>query len=105
MFECHFHYVFAPLWPINFLNNKLHIAHFNSQLKKKASQEKKRKSLTVIHSKDCFLFPGSELNKRKEDLAALDQGVRLARVDSIFSIFFPVMFLLFNVAYWPYWMM
>jgi len=74
-------------------------------LKKKASQEKKRKSLTVIHSKDCFLFPGSELNKRKEEIGALDQGVRLARVDSIFSIFFPVMFLLFNMAYWPYWMM
>lgn len=66
---------------------------------------KKRKSLTVIHSKDCFLFPGSELNKRKEEIAALDQGQLLAKVDSIFSYAFPLTFLLFNVVYWPYWTM
>ena len=81
----------------------LPICPFNFQLKKKEQQEKKRKSLTVIHAKDCFLFPGSELNKRKEDLGLLDQGTRIARVDSIFSIGFPLMFLLFNVVYWPYW--
>ena len=69
------------------------------------SQEKKRKGLTVIHSKDCFLFPGSESNKRKEEIASLDQGLRVARVDSLFSVLFPLMFLIFNIVYWPYWMM
>jgi hypothetical protein len=64
---------------------------------------KKKKSLTVIHSKDCFLFQGSELNKRKEEIAALDQQQRLAKVDSIFSYAFPFMFFVFNIVYWPYW--
>ena len=75
------------------------------QVKKKLQLVKKRKSLTVIHSKDCFLYQGSELNKRKEEIAAVDQGQRLARVDSIFMYMFPLTFLIFNIIYWPYWTM
>ena len=75
------------------------------QVKKKLSQEKKRKSLTVIHNKDCYLFPGSELNKRNEEIAGLDQTQRLVKVDFYFRILFPGMFLLFNLGYWPYWTM
>eukprot|EP00093_Oithona_nana_P008850 08850.XXX_313244_316909_1 [CDS] Oithona nana genome sequencing. len=74
-------------------------------VKKKLQLVKKRKSLTVIHSKDCFLYQGSELNKRKEEIAAVDQGQRLARVDSIFMYMFPLTFLIFNIIYWPYWTM
>ena len=69
------------------------------------SQEKQRKSLTVIHSKDCFLFPGSEVNKRKQEIASLDQGLKLQKVDRIFAVGFPLTFLLFNIVYWPYWTM
>ena len=75
------------------------------QVKKRFQMTKKRKSLTVIHSKDCFLFQGSELNKRKDEIAEIDQKQRLARVDSIFSYSFPMMFLVFNIVYWPYWTM
>ena len=67
------------------------------------SQEKKRKGLTVIHSKDCFLFSGSELNKRKEEIAGIDQKQKLDKVDVAFRIFFPSLFLAFNLVYWPYW--
>ena len=75
-----------------------------SKVKKRFQMDKKRKNLTVIHSKDCFLFQGSDLNKRKEEIAEIDQKQKLARVDSIFSYAFPLMFLVFNIAYWPYWM-
>ena len=75
------------------------------QVKKRFQMVKKRKSLTVIHSKDCFLYQGSELNKRKDEIAEIDQKQRLARVDSIFMYAFPLMFLVFNIAYWPYWTM
>jgi len=74
-------------------------------VKKRFQMVKKRKSLTVIHSKDCFLYQGSELNKRKDEIAEIDQKQRLARVDSIFMYAFPLMFLVFNIAYWPYWTM
>ena len=90
----------------------IHVLYFSCfyfyiqfQVKKRFQMVKKRKSLTVIHSKDCFLYQGSELNKRKEEIAALDQGQRLARVDSIFMYAFPLMFLVFNIVYWPYWTM
>ncbi len=79
--------------------------HWIFQVKKRIQLVKKRKNLTVIHSKDCFLYQGSELNKRKDEIAALDQGQRLAKVDSIFSYTFPILFLLFNIVYWPYWTM
>jgi len=64
---------------------------------------KKRKGLTVIHSKDCFLFQGSDLNKRKDEISEIDQKQRLAKVDVIFLYTFPLMFLAFNIIYWPYW--
>ena len=69
------------------------------QVKKRFQMVKKRKSLTVIHSKDCFLYQGSDLNKRKVEIAEIDQKQKLARVDSIFLYAFPLMFLVFNIAY------
>ena len=64
---------------------------------------RKRSKLTIIHEKDCFLYPGSELNKQQEDMACLDQGEKLAKVDTIFLRVFPMAFVVFNVVYWPFW--
>ena len=44
------------------------------QVKKRFQMVKKRKSLTVIHSKDCFLYQGSELNKRKDEMAEIGKS-------------------------------
>ena len=74
-----------------------------SQMKKKFQMVKKRRNLTVIHNKDCFLYQGSELNKRKEEIAGLDQGQKLAKVDTIFLYVFPITFVAFNIVYWPFW--
>lgn len=73
------------------------------QIKKKFQMVKKRRNLTVIHNKDCFLYQGSELNKRKEEIAGLDQGQKLAKVDTIFLYVFPITFVAFNIVYWPFW--
>ena len=77
----------------------LTIFFIHLQIKKKFQMVKKRRNLTVIHNKDCFLYQGSELNKRKEEIAGLDQGQRLAKVDTIFLYVFPLTFLAFNIVY------
>ena len=57
----------------------------------------------MIHSKDCFLYQGSEVNKRRDEIKAVEQTQKLNKVDSIFLMAFPLMFLVFNITYWPYW--
>ena len=46
---------------------------------------------------------GSEVNKRKEEISSVEHAQRLAKVDSVFFYTFPLMFLAFNIIYWPYW--
>jgi len=72
-------------------------------IRRKFQLVKKRKNLTVIHNKDCFLYQGSELNKRKDEISGIEQSQRLAKTDTIFMYVFPVTFIVFNVFYWPFW--
>ena len=73
------------------------------QVKKKAQIVKKMRNLTIVHNKDCFLYQGSDSNKRKDEIAGLDQGQKLAKVDTMFLYVFPITFAAFNIVYWPFW--
>ncbi len=42
---------------------------------------------------------------RKEELKTLGQSEMLANVDMYFLYTFPVLFLVFNIIYWPYWLL
>ena len=46
------------------------------QIRRKFQLVKKRRNLTVIHNKDCFLYQGSELNKRKDEISGIEQSQR-----------------------------
>ena len=74
------------------------------QYKKQVQLYKKRLSLTVIHSKDCSLFEGSEINKRNSEIGFIDQAQLIIRVDTVFFYGFPCLFLIFNIIYWIFWL-
>ncbi len=76
---------------------------FCLQRKKKVSIVKKRQNHFTVHAKECMLHPSSEAVKKREELASLDQSEMLTNIDTYFLYFFPVMFTVFNVIYWPYW--
>lgn len=73
--------------------------------KKKISINKKRTNLNTVHDKTCQLHPTSEIVKKREEMAGLDQSELLARIDTMLLYSFPCMFFMFNVIYWPYWTM
>ena len=50
-----------------------------------------------------MIHPTSEVVRKQEELAALDQSELLERIDSFLLIFFPLAFFVFNIIYWPYW--
>ncbi len=61
--------------------------------------------LRCSHAKDCALNPASEAMRVRDETNALCQSTVVATVDSAMLYAFPIMFALFNAAYWPYWMM
>ena len=75
-----------------------------SQVNKKAQLIKKRISLTVVHAKECFLYEGSEVNKRASEIVSIDQAQLIIKVDTVFFYTFPGLFLVFNVIYWIFWL-
>ena len=72
-------------------------------VKKKVAISKKRNDLLIIHDIDCFLYRDPETQEREEEHATLDENELLVKVDSIFLGVFPIIFLLYNMIYWPFW--
>ena len=64
-----------------------------------------REGLHIIYSKDCKIHPPPEIKQRLEDLDEIDRCQRMSSIDAIFLRLFPLAFLVFNLIYWPYWVM
>ena len=43
--------------------------------------------------------------QRLEDLDEIERWKKMANIDAIFFYLFPLAFLVFNLIYWPYWLM
>ena len=65
--------------------------------------KKKRNELLVIHDDDCFLFRNSETCQMEEELAFVKEQQILMKVDTIFLLVFPLIFVVFNAFYWILW--
>ncbi|XP_040573179.1 glycine receptor subunit alpha-4 [Lepeophtheirus salmonis] len=74
-------------------------------MKKKNCLIKKRNDLAFVHAPSCYFYKVSEQTKRKEEIEELDHTEKLAKVDSILLYVFPFMFLVFNIIYWPFWIL
>ena len=68
-------------------------------------QTLKKEGLHMIYSKDCKVHPPPEIKQRLEDLDEIDRCQRMSYIDAIFLRLFPLSFLVFNLIYWPYWVM
>ena len=64
-----------------------------------------RETLHIIYSKDCRVHPPPEIKQRLEDLDEIERCQKMSYIDSIFLKLFPLAFLVFNLIYWPYWVM
>ena len=65
--------------------------------------KKKRNELLVIHDDDCFLFRNSETCQMEEELEFVKEQQILMKVDTIFLLVFPLIFVVFNAFYWILW--
>jgi len=68
-------------------------------------QNIKREGLHIIYSKDCKIHPPPEIKQRLEDLDEIERCQRMSSIDAVFLRLFPLSFLVFNLIYWPYWVM
>lgn len=68
-------------------------------------QTLKKEGLHMIYSKDCKVHPPPEIKQRLEDLDEIDRCQRMSSIDALFLRLFPLSFLVFNLIYWPYWVM
>ena len=64
-----------------------------------------REGLHIIYSKDCKVHPPPEIKQRLEDLDEIERCQKMSTIDAIFLRLFPLSFLVFNLIYWPYWVM
>ena len=64
-----------------------------------------REGLHIIYSKDCKVHPPPEIKQRLEDLDEIERCQKIVTIDAIFLRLFPLSFLVFNMIYWPYWVM
>lgn len=72
---------------------------------KLTKQRSKRHNLNIIYSHDCKVHPPPEIKNRLEELDEIERWRKMARIDAIFFYAYPTAFALFNLIYWPYWVL
>eukprot|EP00090_Calanus_glacialis_P024072 TRINITY_DN37374_c0_g1_i1.p1 TRINITY_DN37374_c0_g1~~TRINITY_DN37374_c0_g1_i1.p1 ORF type:complete len:266 (+),score=63.00 TRINITY_DN37374_c0_g1_i1:102-800(+) len=68
-------------------------------------QKVKMEGLNIIYSNDCKVHNPPEIKQRLEEVDEIERWKKMANIDAIFFYLFPLSFLVFNLIYWPYWLM